>query len=137
MDGPRVTALQDALARLFAFLEDDVLKAHTKNVWLAEAVVDERGRLRVRRSDLRRPDEYEARFEALLAAGLPWINMSCCGLDGDRLIVLVETPNAREHRSPRTAFNYSGPTRAVRDRGWDVGEMWNTESGEDVTGPGS
>ena len=89
----------------------------------SNAEVDERGRLRIQHTDLLPLEAFEARFEALMSAGLPWINVSCCGLDRGRLVFLVETPQEARPLSSRTSVNYSGPTNAARERGWDVGEV--------------
>lgn len=122
-----MSALRDSLGGLFAFLTNQGLVPPTREVWLVEirsdVEVDERGRLRVRRADFRDPDAYEERFEELLAAGLPWINVSCCGLDGGRLVVVVETPRSAGGPPSRTSVNYSGPTKAALERGWDVSEV--------------
>jgi hypothetical protein len=92
-----------------------ILELHVKSS------VDGCGRFRVRRSDYREPKGYAERFGVLLEAGLPWINVSCCGVDQGNLIVVVELPReeARVHTS-RTSINYSGPTRDVLEHNWDA-----------------
>lgn len=124
--GAAMSALRHSLDGLFAFLTNQGLVPPTRQVWLVEIPsdvgVDERGRLRVRRADFRDPDAYEDRFDELVAAGFPWINVSCCGLDGDRLVVVVETPRTAGRPPARTSVNYSGPARAALERGWDVRE---------------
>jgi hypothetical protein len=121
-----MSALQESLDGLFAFLSSQGLVPPTWEVWLVEIPsdvdVDERGRPHVRRADFCHPDAYEDRFAELLAAGLPWLNVGCFGLDGDRLVVVVETPRAGGRAAPRTSVNFSGPTTAVLERDWDVSE---------------
>jgi len=125
--GDTVSALRDSLNRLFAFLADARIEIPTEQVWILElrsnVARDERGRLRVSRAELRGPEAYETRFNEILASGLPWINVSCWGVDGQRMIVVVETPSAIGLPSPWTSINYSGPTNGTRARGWDVGEL--------------
>jgi hypothetical protein len=122
-----MSALRDSLAELFVFLTKEGIEVPTRHVWILEldssADVDERGRPRVSRSDLRDPVAYEVRFDELLAAGPPWINISCWGVDGERLVVAVETPRKTGLPSSTTSINYSGPTTATQERGWDVGEV--------------
>lgn len=122
-----MSALRGSLDGLFAFLANQGLVPPTAEVWLVEirsdVEVDERGRPRVRRADFRHSDAYEDRFDELVAAGFPWINVGCCGLDGDRLVVVVETPRTAVRSPSRTSVNYSGPTTAALKRGWDVNEV--------------
>lgn len=122
-----MTALEAALGELFVFLRNAGLSLPRRDVWLVELEpnmgIDERDRARVRRSDYRDPAGYNSRFDELLAAGLPWINLSCYGVDGDRLLVVIEVPSNSVERVARTSVNFSGPTKAVMDRGWDVSEV--------------
>lgn len=121
-----MSALQGALEGLFRFLAQQGLVPPSREVWLVEvgsgADVDERGRPQVRRADFRDPRAYEPRFEALLAAGLPWLNVSCYGLDGNRLVVVVETPRA-SGASAVTPVNYSGPTTQALARGLNISDV--------------
>ncbi|MCX5741998.1 MAG: hypothetical protein NT062_05815 [Proteobacteria bacterium] len=125
--GAGLSALRDSLERLFGFLAEQGLVAPTMEVWLVEirswADVDDRGRPRVRRADLRPPEAYEARFDELLAAGYAWINMSCYGLLRGGLVVVIETPRETRSRLSRVSVNLSGPPNAARERGWDVDEV--------------
>lgn len=73
----------------------------------------------VRREEFREPADYEARFQELLAAGFPWINVSCYGLYEGRLLVVVELPREATGAA-RTSVNYSGPMRVVLEHDWDV-----------------
>ena len=122
-----MSALTHSLNSLWNFLEGQGLVLPTRHAVLVEvpsgARVDERGRLRVSRSSFVDPGAYEARFDELLSSGLPWINVGCCGLDGSRLVVVIEMPQPRGSSSLRTSVNYSGPTSATVKRGWDVDEM--------------
>lgn len=120
-----MSALHGALDELFLFLGKAGQTPPVREVRVLEvdpyADLDERGRLRVRRDQFREPQAYEGRFDDLLASGLPWINISCCGVDGELLIVAVEAPRAQRTKSSRrTSINYSGPTKAAIEAGWDV-----------------
>lgn len=122
-----MSALRDSLHSLCAFLDGLGLSPPTREVWLIEISpdvdVDEHGRPRVRRADFRDPDAFEDRFEELTKSGFPWINMSCCGIAGDRLVVTIETPRARASSLSPTSVNFSGPPAAAVARGWEVGEV--------------
>jgi hypothetical protein len=75
----------------------------------------------VRREALRRPSEYEARFEELLEAGYPWLNMSCYGVHEGLLVVAIEVPSPRRLTPGHaTSVNLSGPARIVLDHQWCV-----------------
>ncbi len=119
-----MNSLRSMLDGLFAFLARQGLAPPTKEVWLVEIPpivdVDRHGRLRVRRAEFREVDGYVERYAELVAAGLPWINVSCSGVDRDRLVVLVEAPRATRLPSSRTSINYSGPTKTVVENGWDA-----------------
>lgn len=120
-----MSALKRALDGLFLFLEKAGQTPPVQEVRLLEigpgVGFDERGRLRVRRDDYRDLEGYKDRFEELLAAGLPWINVSCYGVDDYKLIVAVEVPGSGgSGLARRTSVNYSGPTRAAIEHGWDA-----------------
>jgi hypothetical protein len=85
--------------------------------------LDARGRLRIARSALLTPHEYEPRFRELLAAGIPWINVSCYGIVNGYVIVGIETPEQSSVASSRTSVNYSGPPAKVLAHGWDGSEI--------------
>jgi hypothetical protein len=75
----------------------------------------------IRREALRRPLEYEARFEELLQAGYPWLNMSCYGVHEGLLVVAIEVPSPRPLAPGHaTSVNLSGPARIVLDHQWCV-----------------
>lgn len=116
--------LSSALQELLNFLETRGLVPPTRNIFVIEMQADTprdaRGRLQVGRSALRDPTEYEARFESLMLAGLSWLNLSCIGVAEGRLIVTVETPRSASGVSARTSVNYSGPSRAALEYGWDA-----------------
>lgn len=120
-----MSALIGVLEELSLFLEKAGQTPPVREVRVLEigpgVGVDERGRFRVRRDELREPEDYKDRFDELLAAGLPWINVSCCGVAGEMLVVAVEVPDdQRSERAPRTSVNFSGPTRAAIEAGWDA-----------------
>jgi hypothetical protein len=125
--GRRPTALATSLTALYRHLDHAGAVPPALPVLLVEiprgAAVDERGRVRVGRHALHTPPAFAARFDELLAAGLPWLNVSVYGTLGDRLIVAIETPAVAERPSERTSINYSGPIVAVRAAGWDVREV--------------
>ena len=83
--------------------------------------IDADGRPRIAVEDLRTPHEYEARFEALMSKGYPWVNLSFYGFLGERGLVVVELPSA-ELRSPTpsTSINFSGPPAIAAASGWDA-----------------
>jgi hypothetical protein len=84
------------------------------------ALADDRGRIIARSADLRAPADYAPRFEELLNQGLPWINVTCYGRWNGKWIVGIELPAPAGKRSPSTSLNYSGPPRAVIERGWNA-----------------
>lgn len=120
------SALRRSLDALFASLERCSPKAPSAEVLIVEiqpdTQVDERGRMVVCRSDFRSIEEYEVRFDELLLRGLPWLNMNCAGFDGAHVVVSIELPRGAPETSPRTSVNFSGPSRRVLDRDWDVRE---------------
>lgn len=117
-----MNTLDDTLQALVKFLEDLGQPPPSLQIRIVEigpnASTDERGRLWVERSALQTPEAYEPRFNELMAAGLPWINVSTLGVEGEFLIVGIET--ARRGGSSRTSVNYSGPSAAVLQNGWGI-----------------
>ena len=122
------SALHHALMELFGFVTEQGIALPTRDVRFVEigpaAAMDARGRPIVRRADFYEAPVYAPRFDELLTSSLPWLNVNCCGLDRDRLIVVVELPQPRTDGAAvtRVSINYSGPTRAVLEHGWDAGE---------------
>ena len=92
---------------------------------VAEADVSVVGRLRLRRSQLKTPAEYSARFDELMASDFAWLNMNYCGILEEHGLVMIEYPRQRSVRSGTaavpTSVNFSGPTKLVADAGWDAG----------------
>src|SRR6478735_591825 len=117
-----MNTLKENLQGLMKFLEKVDQVPPTRQIRIVEidpnTTSDERGRLRVMRSALQPPEAYESRFDELIKAGLPWINMSSLGVEGEFLIVGIETP--RGGRASHTSVNYSGPSVAVLQNGWGV-----------------
>src|SRR3954470_12928789 len=107
-----MSTLNENLQGLMKFLEKLGQLPPTRQIQIVEiepsTAADERGRLRVLRSALQTPEAYEGRFDELIRTGLPWINMSSLGVEGEFLIVGIETPRAGGGSS-RTSVNYSGP----------------------------
>ncbi|MFZ3339242.1 MAG: hypothetical protein WA609_12070 [Terriglobales bacterium] len=85
-----------------------------------------RARLRVSRDQLRKPSDYDSRFDELLKEGFSWLNMSCYGVYDGFVIVAIEVPY-RERGTLRpgivTPVNFSGPSASVSSRGWNVEEL--------------
>ncbi len=121
-----MTNLQMCLQQLFTFLTNSDLSPPSRDVRLIEipgdAVVDGLGRLRLFRENLHELSEYEAQFEAIMNSGFPWINVSCYGIYEDHLIVAIEIPKMEVSKgsSRRSSVNYSGPSKAVVEQGWDI-----------------
>jgi hypothetical protein len=93
----------------------------------AGAPIDSLGRIRVQRHEVRAPADYEARFEELMKAGLPWLNVSCYGVEDGTLIVGIEVPSAQAKPSGRTSVNFSGPTAKVLGSGWRADQVVSIE----------
>jgi hypothetical protein len=121
-----MSQLTQALQELLAFLGRAGCPPATQRIMIVEVGTSPchaDGRIKVQRSDLRSPDEYSSRFDELLSLGMPWINLSCYGIDGDVLIVAVELPRPGYAHCTRTSLNLSGPTNAVVERAWDVSRV--------------
>ncbi|MEY4548071.1 MAG: hypothetical protein RL685_4266 [Pseudomonadota bacterium] len=86
----------------------------------SDLFVDPRGRIHVRREDLREPEDYEPRLAALQRKGCPWINVTCYGLWDRRLIVGVEFPKANQRPSSSTSLNYSSAPCLVLEHGFSA-----------------
>jgi hypothetical protein len=119
-----MSSLSDALQGLFDFLKKQVGAPPTREVCVleigADTNVDQLGRFLIRPSELREPGGYETRFEVLMKSGLPWINVSCVGVIGGKLVVGIEFPRPSSESSARTSLNYSGPVKAVLDENWNA-----------------
>jgi hypothetical protein len=118
-----MTALATQLGRLLHWLEAIGLQLPSKDVRVVEVceVNKDDGTFHVRQADFHKPTDYEMRFEELLQAGYPWLNMSCYGVHGGWLIVAVELPSPRPlNPGTPTSVNLSGPSRIVLDRNWQV-----------------
>jgi hypothetical protein len=116
------------LDTLFGFLNTEGLSPPIQEVRIVEIANETRivegRRLHVSRDGLRTADEYAARFDELISAGLPWLNVSCYGVYDGHLIVGVEIPVGSGRREMKdTPVNYSGPSAAVLDKGWDAHEV--------------
>jgi hypothetical protein len=121
-----MSALSNTLRALFSFLEKHGQYPPTQDVRVVEigrpVTMDELGRPRIRRDELREVTNYEARFEELLTRGFPWINVSCYGVYDHKLIVGIELPEVSPEPAIRTSVNYSGPPASV------VGQAWNSNA---------
>jgi hypothetical protein len=113
-----MSALSKHLDRLFRWLASAGPQPPTQDVRIVELHADTvnlgDGTYHVRRDQLRKPLEYEVRFEELLQAGYPWLNMSCYGVHDGSLIVAIEVPGPRPlYPGHATPVNLSGPARTV------------------------
>jgi len=125
---PVVSALSNYLDMLLHWLESIGLQPPSQDVRILEISLGD-GTYHVRRDELRKPLDYEARFEELLRAGYPWLNMSCYGVHDGSLIVAIEVPSPRVGLSPgcATRVNLSGPARIVLDHQWRVDSVLTIE----------
>jgi hypothetical protein len=115
-----MSALSDHLGRLLNWLGSIGLHPPSQDMRIVE-IGSGIGTPRVRREALLRPLEYEARFEELLQAGYPWLNMSCYGVHDGLLVVAIEVPSPRPLTPGHaTSVNLSGPARIVLDHQWCV-----------------
>jgi hypothetical protein len=89
--------------------------------------MDSLGRIRLQRHEVREPADYEARFDELMKAGLPWLNVSCYGVEDGVLIVGIEVPAAGAKPSSRTSVNLSGPAAKVIGSGWKADQVLSIE----------
>jgi hypothetical protein len=126
-----MSALEDELGRLLDFLDRQGPRPPTRRLRIVEIPhgmpIDQRGRVRVQKSQLCEPVAYEARFNELLTGGLPWLNMSCYGVSDDTLIVAVELPTPPSKRAAKTSVNLSGPSAAVLADAWNAGQVLSLE----------
>ena len=94
-----MSALISHLDRLLQRLESLGLHQGSRDVRIVEISQISRfsadGTYHVRRDQLRKPVEYESRFDELLATGYSWLNMSPCGVHDGSLIVMIEVPGPR------------------------------------------
>ena len=123
-----MSALSHYLDRLLHWLESMGLQPPSRDVRILEISLGD-GTYHVRRDELRKPLDYEARFEELLRAGYLWLNMSCYGVHDGSLIVAIEVPSPRVGHSPgcATRVNLSGPAPIVLDQHWHVDSVLTIE----------
>ncbi len=82
---------------------------------------DALGRAVVVVADLCTPEQYESRFDALMAKGYSWLNLTYGGLLDGKGLVLVEVPRGVPNRSgATTSVNVSGPPSHSMASGWDA-----------------
>ena len=65
---------------------------------------------------------YRPRFVELVNRGWRWINLNALGLFSGNLILSVETPSS-EPTASTTSVNYSGPIKAVAERGFALDDI--------------
>ncbi len=122
-----MTALANELQRLLDFLRKQGHQLPTTRLRIVEVPhnfpVDTEGRIRVHYGDLREPQDYEARFEELLAAGFPWLNVSCYGVLDQALVIAIEVPAPPLRPATRTSLNFSGPIAKVLNHGWSADQV--------------
>jgi diguanylate cyclase (GGDEF)-like protein len=80
--------------------------------------------------------EYRDRFRDLCAQGWPWINLNVVGLWNRRLLLDVTVPDSGPGTCKWTSVNLSGPTTAVRERGYDITPLITLRTGADLMSPG-
>ena len=116
-----MSALDTHIEQLFGWLKGIGIQPPSKDVLIVEVndVNQSDGTVHVRQTDFRRPSDYAIRFDELLQAGYPWLNLSCYGIQDGRLIVAVEVPSPRPLcPGCATSVNLSGPSRIVLDSDW-------------------
>jgi hypothetical protein len=105
-----VSSLADHLERLSAWLRRDGTAPRWRGVRLIEAKDVVWGAVSmIPESATRSMSEYEARFDALLAVGYAWLNLSALGVLAGQLLVCVELPRDPVGAYGRTSVNLSGP----------------------------
>ena len=125
-----MSELSNNLHRLFDVLVSGGLTPPSGDVRLVEIrngvrKYDDRGRVHICRDELRKPSDYEGRFEELLQMGFGWVNLSCYGVYQTFLIVGVEVPAKPAivmtlQPEFRTPVNLSGPSNHSLEQGWSV-----------------
>jgi hypothetical protein len=75
------------------------------------------GRLSIERSAVQTLAAFEAEWAGLIADGYSWINVGCLGIDGERLLISVETSRGRGQPG-RTSINVSGASMGVVENDW-------------------
>lgn len=82
---------------------------------------DREGRPSIELDALRSPDEYEARFVALMSRGYSWLNLSFYGFIDGKGLVVVELPKSETQTAgASTSVNLSGPPAVAAESGWDA-----------------
>jgi len=115
-----MSALSQHLERLIDWLGSIGLHPPSRDMRIVE-IGSGIGTPHVRREALRKPLEYEGRFEELLQAGYPWLNMSCYDVHEGLLVVAIAVPSPRPLTPGHaTSVNLSGPARIVLDHQWCV-----------------
>jgi len=73
------------------------------------------------RHELMTLDEAAQVFARIIDRRPPWINLSIVGLiERDILLICVEPSTTHQSSDAATSCNYSGPTNAVTNAGWDA-----------------
>jgi hypothetical protein len=124
-----MSALTNDLDRLLSWLESIGLQPPSREARIVEisqiSRVSTDGTYHVRRNQLRKPLDYESRFDELLATGYTWLNMSCYGAHDGSLIVVIEVPGPRTlYPGCSTSVNLSGP---APDHDWNIDAVLTIE----------
>ena len=94
-----MSALSSYLDMLLQEIESLGLQPPSRDVRVIEISqirrVSPDGTYHVQQNELRKPVDYESRFDELLATGYSWLNMSCCGFHDGSPIVMIEVPGPR------------------------------------------
>ena len=122
-----MSVLSDHIERLLDGLGSIGLPPPSRDIRIIE-IAPGMGTPHVRREALRKALEYEGRFQELMQAGYPWLNMSCYGVHDGLLIVAIEIPSPRSLTSGHaTSVNLSGPANIVLDHRWCVDSVLTIE----------
>lgn len=119
--------LDSAVGRALATLKGEV--SPETEVRLSEDVAYGSAGLPVRIGRLHSVAEFRARFSELVIRGWPWINVHAVGLLGGNLVIAIELPNRPPSGASRTSVNVSGPTAAVKKRGYVLDDLLQQGAG--------
>ncbi len=127
-----MSALSNHLDRLLDRLEGFGIQRSSRDVRIVEvSQISPDGTYHVRRDQLRKPLDYESRFDELLATGYSWLNISCYGVHDGSLIVAIEVPVPRTlYPGCTTSVNLSWrtpPEGTELDHDWNVAAVLTIE----------
>ena len=82
--------------------------------------IDKKGRVKIEKINIHKPENYEERFNELMTSGISWLNMSCYGVYDEYLIIVIEKPMKNFGLNPKPSVNFSAPNTEVIRRKWDA-----------------